>query len=165
MVVPASLARFRPSRDDSWPARISPKFAHELDAHKKRTDDAGKEVPINCTACHAGVRKAATLEALKLPQNQVQLPTCATSACHTATTGVAQMRLSVFRELRERIKDPKFDCALCHAPPISLAEVPCDHFAAVYESAVKEKKSTTGIERAIRDSKRCEEVLPKKEGQ
>ncbi len=147
------------------PPRVSPKFVHEMDAHRKRSNDEGKEVPINCTACHTAIRRATTLEFLRLGENQVQLPTCATSACHTATTGVAQMRLSVFRELRERIKDPKFDCALCHAPPISLAEAPCDHFAAVYESAVKEKKSTTGVERAIRDSKRCEEVIPKKEGQ
>ena len=162
LIVPASLARFRPTRDDSWPARVSPKFVHEIDAHKKRTSDDGKEIPINCTACHTAIRRATTLEALKLPENQVRLPTCGTSACHTAVTGVAQMRLSVFRELRERVKDPKFDCALCHAPPISTAEAPCDHYAAVYADAVKEKKSTRGIEQALPE--RCKDVI-KKEGQ
>jgi hypothetical protein len=162
LIVPASLARFRPARDGSWPARVSPKFVHEIDAHRKRSNDDGKEVPINCTACHTAIRRATTLELLRLKENQVQLPTCGTSACHTATTGVAQMRLSVFRELRERVKDPKFDCALCHAPPISTAEAPCGHYAAVYADAVKEKKSTRGIEQALPE--RCKDVI-KKEGQ
>ncbi len=140
------------------PPRISPKFVHELDPHKKRTNDEGKEVAITCTQCHAGVRKAATLEAMQLKVNQVQLlPSCSTSACHTALFGLAQLKLSVFRELRERGKDAKFDCALCHAPPVSLnPEVPCSHYKAVLDSAKKENealekagkkpRSLTGIE-------------------
>jgi hypothetical protein len=143
------------------PPRISPKFVHELDPHKKRTNDEGKEVAITCTQCHAGVRKAATLEAMRLKVNQVQLlPSCSTSACHTAISGTTGLKLSVFRELRERGKDAKFDCALCHAPPVSLnAEVPCSHYKAVLDSAKKENealekagkkpRSLTGIEGLI----------------
>jgi hypothetical protein len=123
--------------------RVSPKFVHELDPHKKRTNDEGKEVVITCTQCHAGVRKAATLEAMRLKVNQVQLlPSCSTSACHTAISGTTGLKLSVFRELRERGKDAKFDCALCHAPPVSLnPEVPCSHYNAVLGSAKKENEA------------------------
>jgi hypothetical protein len=148
------------------PPRVSPKFVHEIDPHKKRTnenwkpgdDEKTKELPITCTQCHAGVRKAATLEAMQLKVNQVQLlPSCSTSACHTALSGTVGLKLSVFRELRERGKDAKFDCALCHAPPVSLnAEVPCSHYKAVLDSAKKENealekagkkpRSLTGIE-------------------
>jgi hypothetical protein len=125
------------------PPRVSPKFVHELDPHKKRTNDEGKEVAITCTQCHAGVRKATTLEALRLKVNQVQLlPSCSTSACHTAISGTTGLKLSVFRELRERGKDAKFDCALCHAPPVSLnPEVPCSHYKAVLDSAKKENEA------------------------
>jgi hypothetical protein len=125
------------------PPRISPKFVHEIDPHKKRENDEGKEVAITCTQCHAGVRKAATLEAMQLKVNQVQLlPSCSTSACHTALSGSVQLKLSVFRELRERGKDAKFDCALCHAPPVSLnPEVPCSHYKAVLDSAKKENEA------------------------
>lgn len=155
------------------PPRISPKFVHELDPHKKRTNDEGKEVAITCTQCHAGVRKATTLEAMQLKVNQVQLlPSCSTSACHTALSGTVGLKLSVFRELRERGKDAKFDCALCHAPPVSLnLEVPCSHYKSVLESAKKENealekagkkpRSLTGIEGLI--PPRCAEQ-PKKEG-
>lgn len=123
--------------------RVSPKFVHELDPHKKRANDEGKEVVITCTQCHAGVRKAATLEAMRLKVNQVQLmPSCSTSACHTALSGTVGLKLSVFRELRERGKDAKFDCALCHAPPVSLnPEVPCSHYKAVLDSAKKENEA------------------------
>jgi len=125
------------------PPRVSPKFVHELDPHKKRANDEGKEVAITCTQCHAGVRKAATLEAMRLKVNQVQLmPSCSTSACHTAISGTTGLKLSVFRELRERGKDAKFDCALCHAPPVSLnPEVPCSHYKAVLDAAKKENEA------------------------
>ena len=125
------------------PPRISPKFVHELDPHKKRTNEEGKEVAITCTQCHAGVRKAVTLEAMRLKVNQVQLmPSCSTSACHTAISGTTGLKLSVFRELRERGKDARFDCALCHAPPVSLnAEVPCSHYKAVLDAAKKENEA------------------------
>ncbi|HZG50901.1 MAG TPA: cytochrome c3 family protein, partial [Pyrinomonadaceae bacterium] len=155
------------------PPRISPKFVHELDPHRKRANDEGKEVAITCTQCHAGVRKAATLEAMRLKVNQVHLlPSCSTSACHTAISGTTGLKLSVFRELRERGKDARFDCALCHAPPVSLnAEVPCSHYTAVLDSAKKENealekagkkpRTLTGIEGLI--PPRCA-PQPKKEG-
>jgi hypothetical protein len=161
------------------PPRISPKFVHvlnqsdiELDPHRKKTNDEGKRVDITCTQCHAGVRKATTLEAMQLKVNQVQLPSCSTSACHTALSGTVGLKLSVFRELRERGKDAKFDCALCHAPPVSVnPEVPCSHYKAVLESAKKENealekggkkpRSLTGIEGLI--PPRCADA-PKKEG-
>jgi hypothetical protein len=89
------------------------------------------------------VRKATTLEAMRLKVNQVQLlPSCSTSACHTAISGTTGLKLSVFRELRERGKDARFDCALCHAPPVSLnPEVPCSHYNAVLNSAKKENEA------------------------
>ena len=158
LIVPASLARFRPTRDDSWPARVSPKFAHEIEAHQKRTNEEGREVPVTCLQCHAAARKAATLEAFRARESRVQLPTCASTACHTAVSGTAQLRLSVFRELRERGRDAKFDCALCHLPPVSTtAEVPCGHYAAVYASAVREKKNTKGVEQLTPE--RCRDAL------
>jgi hypothetical protein len=127
--------------------RVTPKFVHETEAHKKKLNDEGKEVAITCLQCHTAVRKAATLESLRLKENGVGLLTCSSSACHTAVAGTAQLHLSVYRELRERGKEAKFDCTLCHVPPQSLAaEVPCTHYAAVLASATKEKKSTKGIE-------------------
>jgi len=159
-------------------SRISPKFVHELESHKKKANDEGKEIPITCTQCHAGVRKAKTLEAMQEKVNQVQLlPSCSTSACHTALSGSVGLKLSVFRELRERGKDAKFDCALCHTPPVSLnQEVPCSHYTAVLEAAKKENEAlekagkkprgTTGIEQLI--PARCgggPAVAPKKEGE
>ncbi len=157
-IVPASASRLLSAQSRSWPPRVSPKFAHEIEPHKKRTNDEGKEVPITCLQCHASARKATTLEIFRLRENRVQLLTCASTACHTAVSGTAQLRLSVFRELRERGKDAKFDCALCHSPPVSTAaEVPCGHYAAVYASAVKEKKNTKGIEAATPE--RCREVV------
>jgi len=149
--------------NDPWPHRVSPKFVHEIDAHKKRANEEGKEVAISCLQCHVSVRKVTSLEVLRQKSNQVQLPTCSSSACHTAVSGSAQLKLSVFRELRERGKDAKFDCALCHAPPVSLnPEVPCSHYKTVYESAVKEKKGTKGIEGLT--PQRCADGI-KKEGQ
>ena len=157
-VVPASGARVALGPERAWPARVSPKFAHEIEPHKKRTNDEGKEVPITCLQCHASARKATTLEIFRLKENRVQLLTCASTACHTAVSGTAQLRLSVLRELRERGKDAKFDCALCHSPPVSTAaEIPCSHYAAVYASAVKEKKNTRGIEGVTPE--RCRDVL------
>ncbi len=130
-----------------WPARISPKFVHELDAHKMKTNAEGKEVPITCLQCHSAVRTSTALASLKERAGQVQLQTCATSACHTAVSGTAALKLSVFRELRQRNKEAAFDCRLCHLPAISTSsEVPCDHYAVVRDSAEKEKKSTKGIE-------------------
>jgi hypothetical protein len=131
----------------SVPPRVSPKFVHDIESHKRRQNEEGREVNITCLQCHAAARKAETLEALRASESRVQLLTCSSSACHTATSGTAQLALSVYRELRERGKDAKFDCALCHAPPLSLAaDAPCDHYAAVLASATKEKKATRGIE-------------------
>jgi hypothetical protein len=146
-------------------ARISQKFVHvlnqgdpESDPHRRKTNEEGKRVNITCLQCHTAARKAGTLEAMRLKVNQVQLmPSCSTSACHTAISGTAQLNLSVFRELRERNKDAKFDCALCHAPPVSLnPEVPCSHYKAVLDAAKKENealekagkrpRSLTGVE-------------------
>ncbi|HEX8634333.1 MAG TPA: cytochrome c3 family protein [Pyrinomonadaceae bacterium] len=144
------------------PPRISPKFVHELDPHRKRANDEGKEVAITCTQCHAGVRKAATLEAMRLKVNQVQLlPSCSTSACHTALSGTVGLKLSVFRELRERGKDAKFDCALCHAPPVSLnAEVPCSHYKAVLDSAKKENEALEKAGKKPRTLTGVEALIP-----
>lgn len=173
-LVPAVAQATLASHATLTPPRVSPKFVHELDPHKKRANEEGKEVAITCTQCHAGVRKAKTLEAMQEKVNQVQLlPSCSTSACHTALSGSVQLKLSVFRELRERGKDAKFDCALCHTPPVSLnAEAPCSHYTAVLESAKKENealekagkkpRSLTGIEGLI--PPRCA-VAPKKEGE
>ena len=150
---PVAAARLAPAaltttaRAWSVPERVVPKFVHELESHKKRLNEEGKEIAISCLQCHAAVRKAATLEALRLRENRVGLPTCSSSACHTAVSGMAQLRLSVYRELRERAKDPRFDCALCHAPPASLAaDAPCSHYESVLAGATKEGKSTKGIE-------------------
>lgn len=145
---------------DKMPPRISPKFVHELAAHKTRTNDEGKDVAITCLQCHTSVRKSMSLESLRERENKVQLPTCSTSSCHTALSGSAQLKLSVYRELRARAKDPKFDCALCHLPNISTsADVPCSHYVAVYQTAIKEKKATKGIEDIT--PQRCAEELKK----
>lgn len=172
-IIPAVMQGTLVAHSTLTPPRVSPKFVHELDPHKKKANDEGKEVAITCTQCHAGVRKAATLEAMRQKVNQVQLPSCSTSACHTALSGSVQLKLSVYRELRERDKDAKFDCALCHTPPISLtAEVPCSHYKAVLDSAKKENealekagkkpRTLTGIEQLI-PPLRCA-VEPKREG-
>jgi hypothetical protein len=170
------------------PPRVAPKFVHQKYKHqfkpnekwKQGDDEKTKEVLITCTQCHAGVRKAKTLEAMRDQGNLVQLLSCSTSACHTALSGTTQLKLSVFRELRERSKDAKFDCALCHTPPLSLKpEVPCSHYTSVLAAAKKENealakeneslpkdkqkrlKTLTGIEQLI--PPRCAET-PKKEG-
>jgi hypothetical protein len=156
--IPAALTSF--SRAGFSSERVVPKFVHELEAHKKKVNDEGKEVAITCLQCHAAARKAATLETLRLKENRAGLPSCSSSACHTAVSGAAQMPLSVYRELRERGKDAKFDCALCHTPPQSLKEeVPCSHYVAVFASATKEKKGTKGIEQLT--PPRCAEELKK----
>lgn len=143
----AAQSSFLTARTVAPLPRVAPKFVHEMEAHKKKLNDEGKEVAITCLQCHTAVRKAATLESLRLKENGVGLLTCSSSACHTAVAGTAQLHFSVYRELRERAKDAKFDCALCHTPPQSLAaDVPCTHYAAVFASALKEKKSTKGIE-------------------
>ncbi|MCA1817201.1 MAG: hypothetical protein LC746_12475 [Acidobacteria bacterium] len=147
-------------RRNPFPSRYVPKFVHELDAHKKRVNDEGKEVAITCLTCHAAARKVTTLEALRSKESRAGLPTCSSSACHTATTGSAQLTLSVYRELRERSKDPRFDCALCHTPPLSVAsDVPCSHYVAVFASATKEKKGTKGIEQLT--PPRCADEMKK----
>jgi hypothetical protein len=157
-IVPAALATY--SRAIFLPERYAPKFVHEIEAHKKRVNDEGKEVAITCLQCHAAARKATTLETLRLKENRAGLLTCSSSACHTATAGAAQMPLSVYRELRERSKDAKFDCALCHTPPLSLREeVPCSHYVAVFAGATKEKKGTKGIEQLT--PPRCAEEMKK----
>ncbi|MDQ3584271.1 MAG: hypothetical protein M3407_00705 [Acidobacteriota bacterium] len=128
----------------------APKFIHELEAHKCRDqveekDRIDKEGPckervaITCLSCHTTVRKAKSLEDLRTgKQNWVQLPTCASSGCHTGLSGTG-LKLSIFRELQGRRKEPAFDCAYCHLPPLSVAaEVPRSHYAVVYDSALKE---------------------------
>jgi hypothetical protein len=157
-IIPSVLTSF--PRRNIFPARYAPKFVHELDAHKKRVNDEGKEVAITCLTCHTAARKVTTLESLRSKENRVGLPTCSSSACHTATTGSAQLTLSVYQELRERGKDAKFDCVLCHTPPLSLsADVPCSHYVAVFASATKEKKGTKGIEQLT--PPRCADEMKK----
>jgi hypothetical protein len=187
-LVPAVAQITQAAHLTSLPPRVAPKFVHQKYKHqfkpnenwKQGDDEKNKEVLITCTQCHAGVRKAKTLEAMRDRGNLVQLLSCSTSACHTALSGTTQLKLSVFRELRERGKDAKFDCALCHTPPISLKpEVPCSHYTAVLAAAKKENdalakeneslpkekqkrlRTLTGIEQLI--PPRCAEA-PKKEG-
>lgn len=134
-----------------WPERIVLKFAHDKDAHKKRMNDDGKEVAITCLQCHTAARKAMTLGDMRKKESKVQVPSCTSSACHSATSGTAQLGLSLYRELRDRGKEPKFECALCHTPPYSTAaEVPCGHYAAVYAKVKEEakKKAKPGEEDA-----------------
>ena len=136
--------------DTRWPHRISPKFIHEIDAHKKKSDASGKEVPITCIQCHTTIRKVEKLEDFNQKQHQVQIPTCGTSACHSAISGSAALKLSVVRELRAKAKDPKFDCAFCHLPNISTSpDVPCSHYMVAYKTAVDEKKDPKPIETLI----------------
>ncbi|HYH86642.1 MAG TPA: hypothetical protein VEX60_14410 [Pyrinomonadaceae bacterium] len=135
----------------AWPERIVLKFAHDKDAHKKKTNDDGKEVAITCLQCHTAARKAETLADMRKKESKVQLSSCSSSGCHTATSGTAQLGLSVYRELRELAKErkpdeKKFECDFCHTKPYSTKEAPCSHYAAVLASATKEKKSTKGIE-------------------
>ena len=147
------------------PFRTTPKFRHVMNADKPKedphqyrseTDDKGQQIRVTCITCHASVKTSKSLESLREPANKVQLPACATSACHTALSGSAALKLSIYRELRERSKDAKFDCALCHLPNVSTADVPCNHYAAVYQSAVKEGKSTKNLEAII--PPRCAEA-------
>ena len=148
----------------AWPERIVLKFAHDKDAHKKRTNDDGKEVAITCLQCHTAARKAETLADMRKKESKVQLSSCSSSGCHTATSGTAQLGLSLYRELRERGKElkpneTKFECVFCHTRPYSTAETPCSHYAAVLASATKEKKSTKGIEQLT--PKQCVEEQKK----
>lgn len=187
-LVPAVAQITQAAHSTSLPPRVAPKFVHNKYKHqfkpnekwKPGDDEKNKEVVITCTQCHAGVRKAKTLEEMRDRGNLVQLLSCSSSACHTALAGTTQLKLSVFRELRERGKDAKFDCALCHTPPLSLkAEIPCSHYTAVLNAAKKENdalakeneslpkdkqkrlRTLTGIEQLI--PSRCADV-PKKEG-
>ncbi len=156
----AAPTAFLTARSVSSPPRAAQKFVHEIDAHRKKLNEEGREVAITCLQCHAAARKVTTLEDLRLRENRAGLQTCSSSACHAAVSGAAQMHLSVYRELRERAKDSRFDCALCHTPPASLAaDVPCTHYAAVFASATKEKKGTKGIEQLT--PPRCAEALKK----
>ncbi|MDQ3133506.1 MAG: DUF1090 domain-containing protein [Acidobacteriota bacterium] len=129
------------------------RFIHEIDSHKCRDkfeekDKLEKEgkckdrVAITCLSCHTTVRKSKTLEDLAMnKQNWVQLPSCSSSSCHTALAGSGALKLSLFRELQQRKREPAFDCAYCHLPPLSIGpEVPRSHFQTVYDSAQKELK-------------------------
>jgi len=170
ILTPAMLQRrgLSPTHQTLLSLRVSPKFVHalnntdaKLDPHRTKLNDEKKQVSITCLSCHTAARKASTLEAMRLKSNQVQLmPSCSTSACHTSIASGSDRKRSVFGELLERNKDPKFDCAYCHAPPISLnLEVPCSHYTAVLESAKKENealekagkkpRTLTGIEKLI----------------
>ncbi|HJR07341.1 MAG TPA: cytochrome c3 family protein [Pyrinomonadaceae bacterium] len=169
-VTPAMLQRrgLAPTHATLLSLRVSPNFVHalnptdvKLDPHRTKLNDEKKQVAITCLSCHTAARKATTLEAMRQKSNQVQLmPSCSTSACHTSIASGSDRKRSVFGELLERGKDAKFDCAFCHAPPISLnPEVPCSHFTAVLESAKKENealvkegkkpRTLTGIEKLI----------------
>lgn len=141
------------------PPRVSPKFVHELEAHKTRTDDEGKPQKITCLSCHKAVKDSKALAVLRQPDNKVQMPACATSACHTALSGPT-LNLSVLKELRERGKSKEFDCALCHLPPTSLAPlIPCDHYDVVYQTAVKENKVGESLKKLIQASP-CKSIIP-----
>jgi cytochrome c553 len=139
-----------------WAERVVQKFPHEKDDHKKRKDDNGKEIAITCVSCHKAVTKADSLDDLRKPSGLPQVLSCSSSACHTATTGTAQLQLSLYRELGARGKDAKFECALCHTPPQSMAEVPCGHYAAVY-AKVKEE-ATNRVRKAAKPDEAKEEV-------
>lgn len=147
------------AQQHAMPPRVSPKFVHELDAHKTRTDEEGKPQKITCLSCHKAVKESKALENLRQPDNKVQMPTCATSACHTALSG-PNLNLSVLKELRERGKSKEFDCALCHLPPTSAAPlIPCDHYDVVYQTAVKENKVGESLKKLIQASP-CKSILP-----
>ncbi|HEX8129532.1 MAG TPA: cytochrome c3 family protein [Pyrinomonadaceae bacterium] len=169
-ITPAMLQRrgLSPTHQTLLSLRVSPKFVHalnntdvKLDPHRTKTNEEKKQVAITCLSCHTAARKASTLEAMRQKSNQVQLmPSCSTSACHTSIASGSDRKRSVFGELLARGKDAKFDCAFCHAPPISLnPEVPCSHYTAVLESAKKENealekagkkpRTLTGIENLI----------------
>jgi hypothetical protein len=150
------------------PPRTSPKFRHELNAtnpkddpHQYRPDvqdDKGQPQKITCLACHVAVRTSTSLESLRQPENKVQLPTCASSACHTALSG-PNLNLSILKELRERDKDKTFDCALCHTPPNSTSKLfPCDHYEVVYQTAVKENKVSDSLKKLIQKSP-CKSIV------
>ncbi len=141
------------------PPRVSPKFVHELEAHKMRTDEEGKPQKITCLSCHKAVKDSKALEILRQPDNKVQMPTCATTACHSALAG-PNLNLSVYKELRERNKSKDFECALCHLPPTSTAPIfPCDHYEIVYQTAVKENKVGDSLKKLIQASP-CKSILP-----
>jgi hypothetical protein len=129
---------------EPWADRLAQKFPHAKKEHKERAEekpgDVEKIVAITCTQCHAAVRKAESLEELSNKKNHVQLPSCSSSACHTAFSGKSTlMQVSLFRELQGRGKDSTFNCAVCHTPPTSTAaDVPCSHYVAVYNGAKKD---------------------------
>lgn len=169
-LTPAMMERrgLSPAHETLLALRLSPRFVHVLnnreaenDPHRTKTNDEKKRVTITCLSCHTAARKATTLEAMRTKANQVQLmPSCSTSACHTSIASGIDRNRSVFGELLQRSKDPKFDCVYCHAPPVSLIpEIPCSHYTAVLTSAQKENealvkenkkpKTLTGIEKLI----------------
>lgn len=149
------------------PERTTPKFRHEMNANPKedphqyrpdQTDDKGQPVKITCLTCHTAVKTSASLESLRQPENKVQLPSCASTACHTALSGPT-LNLSILKELRERDKDKTFDCALCHTPPTSTSKLfPCDHYEVVYQTAVKENKVSDSLKKLIQKSP-CKNIV------
>jgi hypothetical protein len=166
LVIPATFARFRVTSEGSWPARVSPQFTHVNTSHSQRTVGAGseaKQVDINCTTCHAAVRRAdgESLEKLKAAPERVVLLSCSTSACHTApsSSSAPPGKQSIYRELRERSTNAKSDCKYCHVPPISLGPVPCNHYEVVLTSLKREKKSTQAIEKLIAGSEQCKDKI------
>jgi hypothetical protein len=130
-----------------WADRLAQKFPHDRAVHKERAEEkpgeVEKRVAITCTQCHAAVRKAESLEEIRDKKNHVQLPSCSSSACHTAFSGKSTiMAVSLFGELQARskavAKGETSNCAVCHTPPTSTSEVPCSHYVAVYNGAKKD---------------------------
>ncbi len=157
--VPAVSLAQQKMMPQMMPPRVSPKFVHELDAHKMRTDEEGKPQKVTCLSCHKAVKDSKELAILRQPDNKVQMPACATSACHTALSGPT-LNLSVLKELRERNKSKDFECALCHLPPTSTAAIfPCDHYDVVYQTAVKENKVGDSLKKLIQASP-CKSIIP-----
>ena len=153
------------------PERTSPKFRHELNANPKDDphqyrpdvkDDKGEPVKITCLTCHVAVKTSASLESLRQPDNKVKVPSCASTACHTALSG-PNLNLSILKELRARDKDKTFDCALCHTPPNSTSKLfPCDHYEVVYQTAIKESKDNKAPDSLIKliQKSPCKSILP-----
>lgn len=172
----AAASFFDDDQDPLVARHAAEKFIHELDAHKCRDkfeekDRIEKEgqckdrVTLTCLSCHTTVRKSKTLSELATSkQNWVQLPSCSSSSCHTALAGSGALKLSVFRELQQRKKEPAFDCAYCHLPPLSTGpEIPRSHYAVIYDSAARElKDAQTKGEEA--DIKRKQDALNRVKG-
>lgn len=159
-VIPAALARIPSQRAPLWPPRVSQKFVHETGGHLTRKRD-GRDVVIACVECHTVIRRADTLEALKLKDNQVKLPSCATSACHTAISGPKELTISIFSELTQRAAEPKFECAFCHTRPTSTAEAPCSHYVEVLAD-VRKANAEREARRARENGERVQKSPPEK---